>query len=185
MTSSIAPKDEDSSRDLWSRCRFAVRRPGNPVASPRSHGVPRLGLVLGSALARFALADDFEYTVRHGHFRGGEAAFPPRREGQGFGAAIRMNDEYPDQRPDGEDPNPYSERTVAGAPSADVAWAAGAEQSVAGPPPTCDDRVNDAVAGLSRLQGRPAEEHVAVLEEVHGRLRDILDDLDPARPEQR
>ena len=30
---------------------------------------------------------------------------------------------------------------------------------------------------LSRLQGRPASEHVAVLEEVHGRLRDILDEL--------
>ncbi|HJX99320.1 MAG TPA: hypothetical protein VJ351_00770 [Streptosporangiaceae bacterium] len=45
-------------------------------------------------------------------------------------------------------------------------------------PATGDARVDDAVAGLSRLAGRPAEEHVAVLEEVHGRLRDILDDLD-------
>jgi len=27
LTSSIAPKDEDSSRDLRSRCTFAVRRP--------------------------------------------------------------------------------------------------------------------------------------------------------------
>jgi hypothetical protein len=39
--------------------------------------------------------------------------------------------------------------------------------------------VDDAVAGLRRLPGRPAEEHVAILEEVHGRLRDILDDLGP------
>jgi hypothetical protein len=39
--------------------------------------------------------------------------------------------------------------------------------------------VDDAVAGLSQLAGRPAEEHVAVLEEVHGRLRDILEDLGP------
>jgi hypothetical protein len=39
--------------------------------------------------------------------------------------------------------------------------------------------VDDAIAGLSRLPGRPAEEHVAVLEEAYGRLRDILEDLDP------
>jgi hypothetical protein len=38
--------------------------------------------------------------------------------------------------------------------------------------------VDDAVAGLNRLKGRPADEHVAVLEEVHGRLRDILGELD-------
>ena len=53
-----------------------------------------------------------------------------------------------------------------------------AERIVAEAPATGDARVDDAVAGLSRLAGRPAEEHVAVLEEVHGRLRDILDDLD-------
>ena len=54
-----------------------------------------------------------------------------------------------------------------------------AERSVVEAPATGDARVDDAVAGLSRLRGRPAEEHVAVLEEVHGRLRDILDDLGP------
>jgi hypothetical protein len=43
--------------------------------------------------------------------------------------------------------------------------------------------VDDAIAGLSRLKGRLPEEHVAVLEEVHGRLRDILDDLGPSGPE--
>jgi hypothetical protein len=59
-----------------------------------------------------------------------------------------------------------------------------AERSVAEAPATGDARVDDAVAGLSRLRGRPAEEHVAVLEEVHGRLRDILDDLGPSDPEQ-
>jgi hypothetical protein len=42
---------------------------------------------------------------------------------------------------------------------------------------TGDERVDEAVAGLSRLPGRPADEHVAVLEEVHGRLRDILGEL--------
>jgi hypothetical protein len=58
-----------------------------------------------------------------------------------------------------------------------------AERIVAEAPATGDPRVDDAVAGLSRLQDRPAEEHVAVLEEVHGRLRDILDDLDhPSSP---
>jgi hypothetical protein len=55
------------------------------------------------------------------------------------------------------------------------------ERSVAEAPATGDARVDDAVAGLSRLEGRPAEEHVAVLEEVHGRLRDILDDLGPGQ----
>ena len=54
-----------------------------------------------------------------------------------------------------------------------------AERTVAQAPTTGDTRVDDAIAGLSRLQGQPAEEHVAVLEEVHGRLRDILDDLGP------
>jgi hypothetical protein len=50
LTSSIALRDEDSSRDPWSRCRFAVRRPGSPVASPRSHGMPCRGFVLGIAM---------------------------------------------------------------------------------------------------------------------------------------
>jgi len=58
LTSSIAPKDEDSSRELWSRCRFAVRRPDCPVASPRSHGMPRRGFVLGRPYARLAVADN-------------------------------------------------------------------------------------------------------------------------------
>ena len=40
------------------------------------------------------------------------------------------------------------------------------------------------MAGLARLAGRPADEHVAVLEEVHGRLRDILGELDEARDTQ-
>ena len=52
--------------------------------------------------------------------------------------------------------------------------------------PTGDARVDDAVAGLSRLPGRPVDEHVAVLEEVHGRLRDILGELNegPGRTDQ-
>ena len=68
-----------------------------------------------------------------------------------------MSDEHPDQ---GQDQNLDTERSVADAA------------------PTGDARVDEAVAGLSRLQGRPADEHVAILEEVHGRLRDILGELD-------
>ena len=33
------------------------------------------------------------------------------------------------------------------------------------------------MAGLRRLPGTPADEHVALLEEVHGQLRDILGEL--------
>ena len=68
-----------------------------------------------------------------------------------------MSDEHPDQ---GEDQNLDTERSVV--PLS----------------PTGDARVDEAVAGLNRLKGRPADEHVAVLEEVHGRLRDILGELD-------
>ena len=53
----------------------------------------------------------------------------------------------------------------------------GDDAAQAGPPPTGDERVDAALAGLSRLHGRPADEHVAVLEEVHGQLRDILGEL--------
>jgi len=49
-------------------------------------------------------------------------------------------------------------------------------------PPTGDVRVDDAIAALSRLDGRPPDEQVAILEEVHGRLRDILGEL-AERPE--
>jgi hypothetical protein len=69
------------------------------------------------------------------------------------------------------------ERIVAEASAPGDVRADGSDPVPGGPPPTGDPRVDDAVAGLRRLPGRPAEEHVAVLEEVHGRLRDILDDL--------
>jgi hypothetical protein len=51
------------------------------------------------------------------------------------------------------------------------------ERAVAQAPVTGDARVDDAVAQLSRLQGQAVGEHVAIFEEVHGRLRDILDEL--------
>jgi acyl-CoA reductase-like NAD-dependent aldehyde dehydrogenase len=72
-----------------------------------------------------------------------------------------MTDEHPDKGAGYENQNLDTERIVAEAPA------------------TGDARVDDAVAGLSRLAGRPAEEHVAILEEIHGQLRDILDDLGP------
>jgi hypothetical protein len=71
-----------------------------------------------------------------------------------------MDDKHPDQGETDKDQNLDAER-----PMADAA-------------PTGDARVDEAVAGLNRLQGRPADEHVAVLEEAHGRLRDILGELD-------
>jgi hypothetical protein len=59
------------------------------------------------------------------------------------------------------------------------------ERPLAGVPPTGDARVDAAVAGLGRLPGTPAEDHVAILEEVHGRLRDILGEIaeDSAAPQ--
>ena len=78
-----------------------------------------------------------------------------------------MTDEHPDAHAGDENQDLSTERTVAEAPV------------------TGDPRVDHAIAGLSRLAGRPADEHVAVLEEVHGRLRDILGELadDPRPPE--
>ena len=52
-----------------------------------------------------------------------------------------------------------------------------AERTMVALPPTGDSRVDGAVAGLSRLPGLPEQEHVIVLEEVHGQLRDILGEL--------
>ena len=59
-----------------------------------------------------------------------------------------------------------------------------AERAVAQAPVTGDARVDDAMAQLSRLRDQEPGEHVAILEEVHGRLRDILDELSegPDRP---
>ena len=74
-----------------------------------------------------------------------------------------MNEEYRDQGAEDESQNPSSERPVVS------------------PTRTGDDRVDAAVAGLSLLPGLPAEEHVTVLEEVHGRRRDILGELSEGR----
>ena len=91
-----------------------------------------------------------------------------------------MNEEYPDQGLEGQDQNLDAERArVPAAPDGgELRLAGGPTQG----PPTGDDRVDAAVAGLSRLAAGPAEEHVAVLEEVHGRLRDILGEVNEGTP---
>ncbi len=84
-----------------------------------------------------------------------------------------MNEEYPHHRTQDEGQDPNAERAWARAPVT-----AESQPPPAGDlPPTGDDRVDAAVAGLRRLPGTPADEHVAVLEEVHGQLRDILGEL--------
>jgi hypothetical protein len=86
-----------------------------------------------------------------------------------------MNEEYPDQSTEGQDLD--AERAWPPA-----AQAGGEPRPAVEAPPTGDDRVDAAVAGLSRLAGAPADEHVAVLEEVHGRLRDILGEANEGTP---
>ena len=88
-----------------------------------------------------------------------------------------MNEEYPDQGIEGQDQDLDTERARAAA-----APDGGEFRRAAEPPPTGDGRVDAALAGLSRLAGAPAEEHVAVLEEVHGRLRDILGEASEGTP---
>ena len=104
-----------------------------------------------------------------------------------------MDEKYPDHRTGDKDQNIYPERAVAGAPVTDAA-PGGAERAVADAPVTGDPRtdaeraladapltgdarVDAAVSGLSRLAGTQPQEHVAILEETHGRLRDILGEL--------
>jgi hypothetical protein len=88
-----------------------------------------------------------------------------------------MNEEYPDQGVEGQSQDLDAERSRAAATPYGVELRPAAET-----PPTGDDRVDAAVAGLNRLAGAPAEEHVAVLEEVHGRLRDILGEVNEGTP---
>jgi hypothetical protein len=88
-----------------------------------------------------------------------------------------LNDEYPDQGLEDQDQNHDAERGhVQAEPYRETPQPAG------GLPPTGDDRVDEVVGNLGRLPGRPVEEHVAVLEEVHGRLRDILGELNEGSP---
>jgi hypothetical protein len=90
-----------------------------------------------------------------------------------------MAEEYPEQGTGDKSQKISPERTEARAPAD-----GGTQPPADGPPPesdlppTGDDRVDAAVAGLSRLRGLPVDEHVAVLEEAYGRLRDVLGELD-------
>jgi hypothetical protein len=88
-----------------------------------------------------------------------------------------MDEEYPAHGSQGQGQDLSSERSGPGAPAESQAPRPDTQL-----PPTGDDRVDQAVAGLGRLAGAPAEEHVAVLEEVHGRLRDILGELNEGTP---
>jgi hypothetical protein len=88
-----------------------------------------------------------------------------------------MNDEYPDQGIEDQGQDPDTERGRVPVAPDDHTPRRAAEL-----PPTGDDRVDTAVGGLGRLAGRPVDEHVAVLEEVHGRLRDILGELNEGSP---
>jgi hypothetical protein len=91
-----------------------------------------------------------------------------------------MNEKYPDQGIEGQSQDLDAERARAAATPYGGELRPAAEP-IPGPP-TGDDRVDAAVAGLNRLAGAPAEEHVAVLEEVHGRLRDILGEVSEGTP---
>jgi hypothetical protein len=101
-----------------------------------------------------------------------------------------MDEEYMHEPPEPAGPGGPGGHGGAGSPPVLGGIPGGRPPGEHSPPgeilPTGDDRVDDAVAGLSRLQGRPADEHVAVLEEVHGRLRDILGELNegPGRADQ-
>jgi hypothetical protein len=88
-----------------------------------------------------------------------------------------MNDEYPDQGIEDRDQHPDTERGTVPVAAEDRT-----PRPAGGLPPTGDDRVDAALAGLGRLPGAPADDHVAVLEEVHGQLRDILGELGEGAP---
>ena len=91
-----------------------------------------------------------------------------------------MDEEYPDQGTEDQGQNLEAERAGPAAAPDGGELRPAAEPTLG--PPTGDDRVDAAMAGLSRLAGAPPEEHVAVLEEVHGRLRDILGEVSEGTP---
>jgi len=76
LTSSSRLKAGDSSRGLRRAVGSRFTGRGNPVASPRSHGMPCRGLVLDNACAYLIIVDMFDYTTM-------------RREGVAFLAGLR------------------------------------------------------------------------------------------------
>ena len=67
-------------------------------------------------------------------------------------------------------------------PHDDHADAHGEEYAAARPGPLGDSRVDAALARLDDLQDRPVGEHADVYDDIHGRLREALEDaaVDPA-----
>ena len=53
-----------------------------------------------------------------------------------------------------------------------------ADEKAGGTEVTGVAQVDEAIAGLVGLPGRPVAEHVAVFEEAHAKLRQVLSDLD-------
>jgi hypothetical protein len=90
-----------------------------------------------------------------------------------------MVEEYPDQGTEDKNQEIHAERTEARVQlTGDERNPAAGSPPEDDLPPTGDGRVDAAAARLNRLRGLPVDEHVAVLEEVHGRLRDVLGELD-------
>ena len=88
-----------------------------------------------------------------------------------------MNDEYANQGIEDQGHDPCTEQDKVPAAVEDPT-----PRPAGSLPPTGDDRVDAVVGGLDRLAGRPVDEHVTVLEEAHGRLRDILGELSEGMP---
>ena len=94
-----------------------------------------------------------------------------------------MDDKYPDQGTEREAQDLDPERAGRRAPpDGDTRNPAAGSPPGDDLPPTGDDRVDAAAAGLGRRPGLLVAEHVAVLEEVHGRLRDILGEVSEGTP---
>lgn len=97
---------------------------------------------------------------------------------------MRHDTESTGADPGGAVPADIPERTrpAAGAPG-DPGRAEDPAPAQAGAPSTGDARVDRVIAGLDRLDGLPTEAHVAVFEDVHATLRQVLSEIDSAAPD--
>jgi hypothetical protein len=71
-----------------------------------------------------------------------------------------------------------SDHEVAATEPAEVLARVLADLPADAPAGTGNERVDDVVRSLDSLEGRPAEEHVAVFEAAHRELRDALSSSD-------
>jgi hypothetical protein len=78
------------------------------------------------------------------------------------------------EQPDADDPEVADEPEIADEPEAPESAGRSAEQWQA----TGEPRVDEALGKLDGLAELPVAEHPAVFEQVHARLRDVLDELD-------